>query len=137
MLAILLREQPRPHHQTKYVKTYTKVTNKNIELYIFIDNNLCCDLASMARLAVQSLHVQKDVGSIQCWVQINVYTVLTQEEIPEEGRLKKAYALIGFELHLNKLLLPHNIYSGTKHISLFSQRPFHFRVCLIIIKGKL
>ena len=27
---------------------------------------------------------------------------------------------------INKLLLPHNLYSGAKHIPLFSQRPFHF-----------
>ena len=27
---------------------------------------------------------------------------------------------------INKLLLPHNLYSGAKHIPLSSQRPFHF-----------
>ena len=32
-----------------------------------------------------------------------------------------------------KLLLPHNLYSGTKHVTLFSQWPFHFRVCLIVL----
>ena len=28
---------------------------------------------------------------------------------------------------------PHNLSSGTKYISLFLQRPFHFRVYLIVI----
>ena len=35
----------------------------------------------------------------------------------------------------NKLLLTYNLYSGTKHIPLFSQRPFHFRVCFIVLWG--
>ena len=34
---------------------------------------------------------------------------------------------------VNKLLLPQNLYSGAKHIPLFLQRPFHFRVCLIVL----
>ena len=34
---------------------------------------------------------------------------------------------------INKLFLPHNLYSGAKHIPLFSQRPFHLRVCLIVV----
>ena len=32
---------------------------------------------------------------------------------------------------INSLLLPHNLYSGTKHIPLFSQRPFHFLYSLV------
>ena len=28
---------------------------------------------------------------------------------------------------IKKFLLPHNLYSGPKHIPLFSQRPFHFQ----------
>ena len=31
------------------------------------------------------------------------------------------------------LLLTHNIYYGAKVIPLFSQRPFHFRVCLNVL----
>ena len=31
---------------------------------------------------------------------------------------------------INKLLLPHNLYSGTKNIPLFSQRPFYFYCCI-------
>ena len=34
---------------------------------------------------------------------------------------------------INKLLLPHNHYSGAKHITLFSQRPFHY----IVLTGAL
>ena len=33
---------------------------------------------------------------------------------------------------INKFLLPHNIYSGAKHIPLFSQRPFHLFVLLAL-----
>ena len=31
---------------------------------------------------------------------------------------------------INKLFLPHTLYSGAIHISLFSQRPFHFHCCI-------
>ena len=41
--------------------------------------------------------------------------------------------LLYLNWRINKLLLPHNLYSGTNNIPLFSQRPFHF----IVLVGTL
>ena len=63
--------------------------------------------------------------------QIGIGAKLSKEQ-QQPGNLD--YILVqGFRVYwlivnwrINKLLLPHNLYSGAKHIPLSSQRPFHF-----------